>query len=213
MRLIRILIGWMAMTLAASLALGDNADSPLEVRGTPLEVRGTPPGLHSGVFVVAREQMHDPRFRQTVVLITQHGRQGALGLIINRPSSLTLTQALPDLSALRSSSERLYLGGPVEPHDLFFLTQGQGTEALQPVLENLHFGSGIVALDQAIRAAATGSEVRAYAGYAGWAPGQLEKELARGDWLLVPADPQAVFSAHPERLWTELVRTWSGLWL
>ncbi len=208
MSLYRLLIRWVVLTVwvgsTATVSGALHAPAPPEF---------APPALHTGVLLVAREHMLDRRFHKTVILITQHGRQGAIGLIINRPSTLKLTQALPNLSTLRLSTDVIFLGGPVEPHDLFFLSQGEGADALRPVMDGLHFGTGVLALHQAISATLPGNGVRAYAGYAGWAPGQLENELAHGDWLLVPADPQAVFSAQPEQLWTQLIKTWSGLWL
>lgn len=166
------------------------------------------PTVKKGVLLIAHPSLMDPNFRQTVVLICEHGAEGTLGVILNRPTGLLLSEALPEVSVLKGTSYVLFAGGPVQPDGilmLFRLIEQPGP--LKSVLENVYLGLSREALERVITRPHPTETFRAYAGYAGWAPGQLEFEMAMGSWAVVPADSSSIFDKTPETLWTEMIET------
>ncbi len=172
------------------------------------------PHLAKGVFLVASRDLVDANFRRTVVLIVAHGEDGAMGVIVNRPTSLTLSTALPDIAELAERPEPLYVGGPVATSQITLLLRAASPpdNALH-VFHDVYFSGSLTTLMQLIRDQDLADTMQAYAGYAGWAPGQLEGEVKHGDWHLVEADADTVFSKSPETIWRELNREASGLWV
>lgn len=166
----------------------------------------------AGVFLVARRGMPDPRFAQTVVLLVEYGTEGALGVIVNRPTRLPLPEAFPDLPALKESDQHLWFGGPVQPDQAALLVSTpQAPERSLTVLDQLHFSTSIELLHSLARSPAP-TRFRVYAGYAGWAPAQLDGELARGDWLLRGASAEQVMTGDARGLWQELIDG-KGTWV
>lgn len=166
------------------------------------------PAVKKGVLLVAHPSLMDPNFRQTVVLICEHGPEGTLGVILNRPTGLLLSEALPALSILKGTSYVLFAGGPVQPDGilmLFRLVEQPGP--LKSILENVYLGLSREALERVITRPRPTETFRAYAGYAGWAPGQLEFEMAMGSWAVIPADSSSIFDKTPETLWAEMIET------
>lgn len=166
------------------------------------------PVVKKGVLLVAHPNLMDPNFRETVVLICEHGPEGTLGIVLNRPTGLLLSEALPDVSVLKGTSYELFLGGPVQPDGilmLFRLVDQPGS--LKNILENVYLGLSREALERVITRPRPTETFRAYAGYAGWAPGQLEFEMAMGSWAVVPADSSSIFDKAPETLWSEMIET------
>jgi putative transcriptional regulator len=131
------------------------------------------------------------------------GENGAFGLVVNRPTGVPADQVHPGLTDMPAAPEtRVYFGGPVESGSLFALIQGpEPIEGARSVIENVVVTSDLSAV---VAAARRGDRFRLYAGYAGWAPGQLESELRRGDWVIAEADSRSVFSEEPGRLWERL---------
>lgn len=161
----------------------------------------------SGVFLVARREMRDPNFRETVVLVTQPQRGAPYGVIINRPLNHRLSEVFPDHAALRKKKDVLYFGGPVARQGLLFLVRAPKPppRAIR-VLRDVYFTSDANWIDRLLKRAAPTRGLRVYAGYSGWAPGQLQHEIARGDWHVLPADPDTVFEMEPSHIWPELIR-------
>lgn len=159
----------------------------------------------AGMLLVARPELPDPRFRETVILLVQHGPEGSVGLILNRPSRLTLAEVLTELPAAPGAGEVLSYGGPVAPRVFVVLVQvrGEPPEPSQKVLGNVYLtGTGQFAdWFEKNRAQAT---YRVFAGYGGWSPGQLEKEMIRGDWQLLPVDERMLFAEDMTGLWRAL---------
>jgi putative transcriptional regulator len=159
-----------------------------------------------GRFLVANRQVAG-FFGESVIVLVDHGAHGSLGLIVNRPAPLTLDELLPDLEPARGHAEHAFLGGPVATGQLLLLIRAQ-----QPprgsalVLEGLHVSGSRETLVELLGAPGPGAEFRAYVGYAGWAPGQLASEIARGDWTVAPGDAASVFAPDPSGLWEKLLR-------
>jgi putative transcriptional regulator len=165
----------------------------------------------AGHFLIAGRQMRDPNFFKTVVLLVEHGAAGAMGLVINRPSEVSITRALEGHFELPESSEVVFRGGPVERAALFILHDSEllhGDDGA--VVPGLYVGSSAEVFEQVVREAVRQEEpriqFRIFAGCAGWAPKQLEGELARGDWIVVPASREFVLSPHPYEVWDELMK-------
>jgi len=158
-----------------------------------------------GMLLVATEHLPDPRFHNGVVLLIQHDNQGSAGLVLNRNSSLTLDKVLPQGTSLPGPGSTLSYGGPLEPQTLLALVKIRNLppEPADEVIRGIYVtGLGVLAEwpDFAREVVA----YRAFTGYAGWAPGQLERELQHGDWQIVPADEESVFTAEGEKLWDRL---------
>jgi putative transcriptional regulator len=171
------------------------------------------PGPGKGRLLVASRRLLDPNFAETVVLVLDSGAAGAIGVVVNRPSSLKLKSVLPDVKELTDRSETVFLGGPVERFQLLLLVRAPSPpEDSVRVFDDVFVTASLDALSRAAGARGDDVRFRLFAGYAGWAPGQLEAEIARGDWLVVPGDAERVFAAAPEEVWPELVEG-GGSWV
>jgi len=162
--------------------------------------------LEAGMLLVAREKVRDPRFHETVVLVLQHDLRGTVGLIINRSSRLSLAEAIPDLPGLTVAGTLSY-GGPVAPDAVMALiTVGEGEKPPEPALKVVGslYVTGIEALANWLTAERAGTPCRVFLGHAGWAPGQLKKEMMGDAWQLFPADEKVPFTGNLEELWQEL---------
>ena len=157
----------------------------------------------SATFLVAVRGMKDPNFAQTVILLIDHDAQGAFGLIINRPTRYNLAEIWPEIAGLEAHS--VFWGGPVFPNRLLFLLRSDDApQEMRRVIPGVHLGSDELTLKRII--AEGEEEFRTYAGYSGWAPGQLDDEIARGDWHLVPAERRFIFDPRPDEVWGDLIQ-------
>jgi len=156
------------------------------------------------ILLVARKDMPDPFFRNAVVLVT-NATLAPLGVIINKPTDVKLSKALPDEKGLASREDKLFFGGPVSADELVFVFRAatRPEEAL-PVKDDLYLSMSKTLLEKMLARDNPLDGLRIFAGHAGWGPGQLEGEIQRGDWHLAPADAGSVFTAKPEILWPEL---------
>ena len=159
-----------------------------------------------GMFLVADRAMQDPRFRDRVILLVQHDDGGSAGLIVNRSSRLSLSAVLSEHSQLNRYERTLSYGGPVDPETLLALVKVHQTppEPADEILENLYL-TGVGVLDEWPGLSEEMIDFRAFTGYTGWAPGQLNLEMQRGDWRVVPADEGRIFSGRNETLWQNLI--------
>ncbi len=166
-----------------------------------------PSSVEKGVLLVASPSLDDPNFRQSVVLVVDHGPGGTLGLLLNRPTSVLLSGALPDLTVLKGTSYRLFLGGPVEPTRLLLLLRlKQPPSDARPVFDGVYVGVKPKVLERIITEAKPNETFRAFAGFAGWAPGQLAYEMRQGAWATLPPDPIDIFDKDPATLWPDCLR-------
>src|SRR6478735_8811340 len=137
-----------------------------------------PSSVEKGVFLVASPSMNDPNFRQTVVLVLEHGPEGTLGVILNRATDVLLSEALPGVRALKGTTHRLFAGGPVQPNIVLLLSRLKEPQPdMRPVFDNVYVGGNPDVLERLLRQAGAAARFRAFAGYAGWAPGQLGFEM------------------------------------
>src|SRR2546426_5258187 len=156
-----------------------------------------------GSLLIAGPRLFDPNFRRTVVLIGEHNDEGALGVVLNRPSGVTVTEAAPALSPLVGDEAGLFLGGPIQPEGAVVLADFEDPD----MAGLLAFGSiGFLIGDVPLQAAAGIRRARIFAGYAGWGEGQLEQELEEESWIVEPTTPEDVFTDDPEGLWSGVLK-------
>lgn len=170
----------------------------------PATSRAQMPG--KSVMLVASVQMTDPRFHKTVLVVTRHGRSPPLGVIINRPLEATLATLFPKLPE-QEAKRRLFLGGPVATNMIAFLFRSAiGSEDAIAITEGIHLGRSGVTLGQLLRGGRSHTGLRVFVGYAGWSEGQLESEIERGGWHVLPVDQEVVFDKDIELIWPEMIR-------
>jgi putative transcriptional regulator len=160
----------------------------------------------AGVFLVARRNLPSPMFFRTVVLLTHHDADGTLGVVVNRRTGFDAGELLPDLPAARGAGHAVFIGGPVAPHRIVMLLRRErAAGTVERVTDDISFCADRDVLETLLARRKPASELRLYAGHAGWAPGQLDDELARGDWYLIEAETAAVFEEDSDRLWERLI--------
>jgi putative transcriptional regulator len=164
--------------------------------------------LGKGVFLVAAPSLRDPNFRQTVVLLCEHGPDGALGVVVNRPTAVLLTEALPQVPVIEGQRHVLYSGGPVQPnHVLILYRVGEKPTDTHHVFDGVYLGGDMNALERVLTSASAAEGFRAFVGYSGWGPGQLETEMKTGSWITLPADAGLVFRQNPLSVWAEIMKS------
>ncbi len=170
--------------------------------------------LQRGVFLVAKRHIKDPRFKQTVILITGHDSWGSIGLVVNRPSEVPVAKLLPEWAELVDADAHVYYGGPVEI-DLvrFLIKSSRPLDIGNRVLEDVYMVASKPMFETFIRNHNSNKVMHTYIGYAGWAVGQLEHEVDRGDWYIVKGDAKMLFDSDPETLWKQFIRSLSGSWV
>ena len=170
--------------------------------------------LSKGKFLVASKQLRDPQFFETVVLLLEYDSKGAMGLVINRPTTVKLSKVLPEIEGLQKRSDTIYLGGPVAKNQLMLLIRTSSPpEGSRLVFKDIYLSSSQTVIEKMIDKPDTPERFRVYAGYAGWAPGQLDHEVSRGGWHILQADEESVFDKTPSEIWPELIRRSSALWV
>jgi putative transcriptional regulator len=156
-----------------------------------------------GHLLLSTASLWDPNFRKTIVLIGHHDEQGAVGVVLNRPSEVTVAEAVPALADLVPFGEPLFIGGPVQPEAAVVLVEFEDPSRA----EILALGSiGFLPEEAGPEDVGGIRRARVFSGYSGWGPGQLEAELEEGSWLVEPALPEDVFCEDPERLWDRVLR-------
>jgi putative transcriptional regulator len=159
-----------------------------------------------GHLLVAAPTLVDPTFARAVVLVAEHSDGGALGVVLNRPSGVTVAEVVPDLAALLDEDDPVYTGGPVQPSGVIVLAEfEQPSDAALAIDGDL----GFVALEDDVEDLAAG-RARAFAGHAGWGAGQLDAELAEEAWFVAPFDREDAFADDPEELWSRALTRKGG---
>jgi putative transcriptional regulator len=163
----------------------------------------------AGTLLVAAPGLLDPNFRRSVVYVIEHRPRGTLGVVLNRPSEVSLRDVLPSWEPLSSAPRSVFVGGPVESETalcLAALRAGHDPATLGGLV-GVRGPVALVDLDGDPSALAPRLRgLRVFAGYAGWDAGQLSGEIARGDWIVVPALPDDVVSGHDADLWGRVLR-------
>lgn len=155
-----------------------------------------------GQLLIAGPTLSDPNFWRTVVLVVEHSEEGALGLVLNRPSESKVGEAVPQLTELVDAEDEVLLGGPVGQSAVIVLAEFEDPgDAALIAFDNV----GVLGGDPEEPLGAGVKTARVFAGHAGWGPGQLDGELERGDWILDRARYSDAFGAAPEELWSEVL--------
>jgi putative transcriptional regulator len=160
-----------------------------------------------GHLLVAGPGLVDPNFRRAVVLVGEHSDEGAMGVVLNRPSETTVTEAVPELEALVEGAEFVHVGGPVQPSAIVILADFvEPDRAGVLVVDSVGFLPAEVEPDDLGEL----KQTRVFAGYAGWGPQQLDAELEEGSWIVEPALAEDVFTSSPDDLWSVVLRRKGG---
>jgi putative transcriptional regulator len=168
-------------------------------------------GSTVGQLLIAEPLLGDPNFDRTVVLMIEHTDDGALGVVLNRPTDLDVDAVLGDWAGLAASPPVLYRGGPVEQNGVLALGRRRSADADVPGWTTVLGDVGTVDLHLEPHEVAGGLVgVRFFAGYSGWGGGQLDSELAEGAWLVVPAVTDDVFAPDPDAMWRSVLRRQGG---
>ncbi len=161
-----------------------------------------------GKLLIAGPELLDPNFWRTVVLVIEHTEDGALGVVLNRPSETTAGEAVPQLSQLVDDDDPVLIGGPVQQSSVIVLAEFEDAgEAALVAFEDIGVLGTSVGPDEL---GAGVRRARAFVGHAGWGPGQLDSELERGDWILEPARREDAFATDPPELWAEVLTRKGG---
>jgi putative transcriptional regulator len=168
----------------------------------------------SGSLLVAGPRLVDPNFWRTVVLVCRHDEEGALGLVLNRPSEIPVAEPFPGWVETIAEPEVVFVGGPVEPEMAVALARllpehigRPESDSWTPIDDRL----GLLDLSVAPGGQVGALEsLRVFAGYAGWTDGQLDFEVSSGDWFVVDSQPEDAFSYDPLALWRAVLRRQQG---
>ena len=192
---------------AFALLLGIASVSAPPVAATWTATPAARPALTPGIFLIARRDLPDPNFTETVVLLLSYSPGGgALGLVVNRPSDVELSSLAPRIAGLDDRSDPLYIGGPVPGQELFLLVRGRAPDGdAEAVFEGVWASHSPEVLERLAQDHVPAERLRVYAGYAGWGPGQLDNEIARGDWHIRTADEESIFTPRPRETWNRLL--------
>jgi len=171
------------------------------------------PRYLAGYFLISDFDLADPNFQRSVVLMIAHDEDGAFGLVVNRPSRFTLGELIEGVEDSPAASIPVYVGGPVQQNALFAMHESPGglgaTVGVKEPLEGVAFEPATTTLVEYLKGEwgqlpeAQRPNVRFYAGYSGWGPGQLEGELKMDTWVLLKASKQVVFAPDPQAVWAQ----------
>ena len=161
-----------------------------------------------GKLLIASPALSDPNFARSVVLIAEHTQDGAMGLLLNRPSEAEVSVAVGELDAIVAPGDLVYEGGPVQPNAVMVLAEFNDPKAAAAIVIGdvgfLPSRGDPEALADGLR------RTRVFAGHSGWSGGQLDSELGEGSWLVVEARIDDVFAPDPDELWGEALQRKGG---
>ena len=158
----------------------------------------------TAVLLAARDELPDPNFKDSIVLVLNNLGPVPAGVILNRPTRISVSLLFPDLERLAQLHEKLYFGGPVEIGSVWFLFRGdKPTEHAIRVLEGVYISGDQELLRKLLSRDKPMDGLRIFVGHSAWGPGQLETEIARGDWTISTAEKDAIFSRKSEHPWPE----------
>jgi putative transcriptional regulator len=163
-----------------------------------------------GCLLISSPTLQDSNFSRTVILLCAHDTQGSMGLVLNRPTSFSLSEAL--MGVPRTATEKLFWGGPVQEDQVTILQRTvPDTASKQPISEGIEFGDEQDFLrevgDEGDENDPNSKRFRMFAGYSGWGEGQLQQELDQCGWLIAPAAPSLVFETAPEAIWSAAIHS------
>lgn len=167
----------------------------------------------AGTLLVADPGIGDANFAETVLLLIHHGEDGSLGIFVNRPTNLEPERLFPDAPRIASYDGALFLGGPIAPKQPLLLLRGAPPPGIEgpPVLDGVYLSADPSVLETLPEEHIDATSARIYAGHAAWGPGQLEAEIAAGDWTVIAGNADTVFTDAPLEIWRQLARETPGL--
>ena len=160
----------------------------------------------AGQLLISPPMMQDPNFAGSVVAVLAHNAEGAFGLVVNHPIDVDLEEIAADWADRTSEPHLLFQGGPVQTDALIGIGRAAGDRATELPLGLVSLDLHRLPSDEALDV----DQVRLFAGYSGWGPGQLDQEIAMGGWVVVPMDVGDVFCPDPFTLWQQVLRRQGG---
>lgn len=164
---------------------------------------------YTGRFLVANGMMADSNFHRSVILICSHDPDGAFGLILNRPSSVSLDSIFPDVASESARGDTIYVGGPVQPSVVLALHQRNDLiPESHEVFSGLYTGGNMETIQSMLTSGELAEQdIRFFLGYAGWGAGQLEEEMNEDSWFITEADVHTVFAEDPDESWARVLNS------
>ena len=157
-----------------------------------------------GIILISEPTLQDYYFRQSVVLLAEHSKEGTFGVIINKPIEMRLPEIFEDLQEF---DFQLYLGGPVKTDSVFFVHTLNNISGSMKIMPGLYWGGDIQIVKSRIRKGLINeNHIRFFVGYAGWTPDQLEREITENSWVLSHTTAGEVINQHPESLWRNYLK-------
>ena len=211
------IVATMVVAIAAASADSSAAEDAPAVRDRHAAGPDAPARIgyapRRGMFLLAAPRLRDPNFVRTVVLLLQYDGTGALGVVVNRPTEISLHDALVTPPP-NSADHAVFSGGPVERRRLIALLRSpEAVDGAEHVFADVHASGSFDTLRRMLEREEHASDLHAFLGYAGWAAGQLDAEIARGDWIVTPADTASIFDTPPDAVWRTLMRRNAGRWV
>jgi len=158
--------------------------------------------------LIAVPQLDDPNFHRSVVVLLEQGDGGALGVIVNRDTNLLLTDLCKDhaIDYAGDPHKCVRRGGPVQPEQgiVIYGAEHQDPEG-RPISPALHVSASTGTLTR-LCGLTGGVRFHCLSGYSGWAPGQLEREIDEGSWIVIPVDVRLILDVSPEQMWERALR-------
>jgi putative transcriptional regulator len=156
----------------------------------------------TAILLVARNGLPDPDFADSVVLVMNNLGPAPVGVIVNRPTKIAVAELFPQLKQLTRLHDKVYFGGPVEYGSVWFLFRASSApEHAIRAIDGLYLSADEPLLMRLLNRDKPMDGLRIFIGHSGWAPGQLESEIANGDWALQHANPEAIFNGKSEHAW------------
>ncbi|MGP8243337.1 MAG: YqgE/AlgH family protein [Bryobacteraceae bacterium] len=183
---------WFAAALAVAAVLTAQSQKPED--------------LGMGKLLVAPRRSPDPSFAESVILLLHYDRESALGLMINRRTTVPIARVLRDFNGLARRPDVIYLGGPVERDNAMALVRSAAKpDGATGVTGRVYLLIARQALEKALATPKNSGDLRIYAGYCGWGPGQLDFETRVGGWFIFNRGAELVFDARPDTIWARLI--------
>jgi putative transcriptional regulator len=207
-----VLVGALAGARGEPTGLTGGRDMVQPDPGMPEVTKGRPMESLVGHLLVAAPVLRDPNFERTVVLLVAHEDGGALGVVLNRATEVPVGEVLGGWGELASDPSVVFEGGPVQPEAAICLARVRSSVGEMKAFSRIEGTIGTIDLTcdpDTMRGELV--ELRVFAGYAGWSPGQLEEEIATGSWLTFKALPSDPFTERPDDLWGMVLRRQGGM--
>jgi putative transcriptional regulator len=171
-----------------------------------LVLAGSLPALAgSSIFLVARADMPDPNFHDTVILLVRPDSGPPVGVIVNRPTPIAIGGFFPEIENIVRGDEKVHIGGPVARQAVILVFKADTRpDDAEEVMDGVYMASNRKLLHEILSGERKVDGLRVFLGYAGWAPEQLEEEIDRGDWHVARSDARSIFEKPAARLWSEL---------